>query len=106
MRWDQQAERHSWLATYPKWAEMTDLVDDRMLETFAVDCSETGLPEKLWIRYNGIVQRINLYKPFWPVKNGAFWKDLTSQFGAIIRKGGMETREGAADYEPGSQLQS
>jgi len=47
MRWDQQAERLSWLATYPKWAEMADLVDDRMLETLAVDCSETGLPEKL-----------------------------------------------------------
>jgi len=47
MRWDQQAERLSWLATCPKWAEMADLVDDRMLETFAVDCSETGLPEKL-----------------------------------------------------------
>jgi len=48
----------------PKWDEMADLVDDRMLEAFAVDCSEMELPEKLWIRYNGIVQRINLYKPF------------------------------------------
>ena len=86
--WEKQAEELSRLAARAKWEEMPALVDDHMLEAFAVDCAEKDLPEKLWIRYNGVVGRINLYKPFSPGENDEFWMNLTNQFGAIVQVGG------------------
>ena len=83
--WDEQAQELSRLASRAKWEQMPDLVSDRMLEAFAVDCEEKDLPDKLRIRYNGIVERINLYKPYYPVENNGFWEHLTSQFKAIVQ---------------------
>ena len=78
--WEEQAEELSRLAARAEWEAMPGLVNDRMLEAFTVDCDEKDLPEKLWIRYNGIVKRINLYKPFFPGENDEFWENLICQF--------------------------
>lgn len=68
------AEELSALASRGKWAEMPDIISDDMLEFFAVIADPGGLPAALKDRYQGIADRLTLYKPFLPGDVTDFWE--------------------------------
>lgn len=77
--WDETAEKMSTLARSGGWAEMASLVDDEMLETFAVVGSNSDIPERLIARYQGLADRLGLYLPFVPGERDEFWMDFISR---------------------------
>lgn len=74
--WQEAAEALSGLAARGRWAEMPALIDDRMLEEFAVLCDESDLPDALLERYRGLAERLSLYIPFIPGERDNLWQKL------------------------------
>jgi probable F420-dependent oxidoreductase len=83
--------RHGWepialelarLASRGQWEAMPELVDDNMLETFAVTADQADLPAALAKRYDGLVDRLALYIPFTPGERDPFWENFLRHFGA------------------------
>lgn len=77
--WGEIGERLSSLASRAQWEDMPALIDDTMLETFAVVADEKHLAEKLRQRYAALAQRLALYLPFVPGQRDAFWRDLVGE---------------------------
>lgn len=77
--WGEVGEKLSVLASRAQWGEMPALIDDTMLETFAVIAEENQLGEKLRQRYAGLAQRLALYLPFVPAQRDAFWRKLVEE---------------------------
>lgn len=78
--WDEIAERLSGFAANNKWGEMGDLIDDEILETFAVLADPDEIPAALLSRYHGLADRLTVYIPFIPGERDAFWKHLIEVF--------------------------
>ena len=76
--WGETAQRLTRLAARGKWSEMPELIDDEMLETFAVVCDQGDLAGMLRKRYMGILDRLHLYKTFVPGENDVFWQHLVA----------------------------
>jgi probable F420-dependent oxidoreductase len=66
-------ELHGWgdlqgelnrLSKQGDWVEMGELIDDQMLDTFAVTGEPEEIPGKLLARYGDIVDRISFYAPY------------------------------------------
>jgi probable F420-dependent oxidoreductase len=66
-------EHHGWGELQPElnalskrgeWVKMGDLIDDDMLNTFAVVGEPDSIPEKILTRVGDIVDRINFYLPY------------------------------------------
>ncbi|HKX71004.1 MAG TPA: LLM class F420-dependent oxidoreductase [Acidimicrobiales bacterium] len=66
-------ELHGWgdlqdelnrLSKHGKWGEMGDLIDDDMLETFAVVAPLDGVAAALRDRWGGVIQRLSFYAPY------------------------------------------
>lgn len=74
--WENTAEQLSALASRGAWGEMPALIDDEMLDTFAVRASASDLPAALAERYNGLVDRLALYIPFMPGERDDLWMAL------------------------------
>lgn len=74
--WGEVGERLSQLAAQQHWAEMSALVSDEMLATFAVEAGPTELGAALRERYAGLFDRIALYMPFVPGQMDDFWRRL------------------------------
>ena len=74
--WGDTADRLQVLARKGVWQEMAMLIDDEMLDVFAVVCSPNDLPEKLAERYAGLVDRLALYVPFIPGERDEEWSEL------------------------------
>ena len=47
-----------------RWKEMGELIDDEMLETFAVIAEPSKLAAGLAERYGGVIDRISFYAPY------------------------------------------
>ncbi|WP_322822957.1 LLM class F420-dependent oxidoreductase [Chloroflexus sp.] len=75
--WDAVGEELSRLAAQQRWAEMTGLIDDTMVATFAVEADPADLPAALKERYEGLLDRVALYIPFIPGERDDFWRHLT-----------------------------
>jgi len=60
------------------WTEMGDLIDDEILQTFAVVAEPEGVAAELKSRYGGIVDRCSFYAPYEsdPDRWGAVVEDL------------------------------
>ena len=59
-----------------RWEEMTELVDDEMLETIAV-CGQPGeIGEKVRARYGAFADRVSLVAPY--VADDSVWADMRS----------------------------
>lgn len=80
--WGEIGEKLSALASRAQWGEMPSLIDDAMLETFAVVSEEQQLAEKLRQRYGGLAQRLGLYLPFLPAQRDDFWRKLVKEMKA------------------------
>jgi len=74
--WEATAEQLSGLAAQGKWGDMPALIDDDMLDTFAVVASPETLPAVLQFRYAGLVDRLSVYQPFVPGERDSFWRSL------------------------------
>jgi probable F420-dependent oxidoreductase len=66
-------ELHGWgdlqtelngLSKQGKWVEMGELIDDEVLNTFAVVAGPEGVGEELKRRYGGVVDRCSFYAPY------------------------------------------
>ena len=66
-------ELHGWgglheelnpLSKQGRWAEMGDLIDDEILNTFAVVGEPEGVAPELHRRYGDVIQRISFYAPY------------------------------------------
>jgi probable F420-dependent oxidoreductase len=78
--WESQAEHLSRLASRGLWQEMPEMIDDTMLETFAVVAPPSELAAALHERYDHLADRLNLYLPFYPGERDNFWRSLVATF--------------------------
>jgi len=62
------------LSKQGKWVEMGQLIDDEVLETFAVVGSPEQLAPELHRRYGDVIQRISFYAPY--KSDPERWKDV------------------------------
>jgi probable F420-dependent oxidoreductase len=74
--WEEVAGQLSALAKRGQWGDMPALIDQGMLETFAVVTSPAALPDALRDRYSGVADRLGLYLPYSPGKRDDFWRHL------------------------------
>ncbi len=78
--WLDTAERLGMMAARQQWSDMAVLIDDEMLEVFAV----TGAPDELagliQQRYDGLLDRINYYVPFVPGESDDYWRRVAAAF--------------------------
>jgi len=77
--WGEVAECLSSLVARGKWGEMTDLISDEILSTFAVVAEPEELPSLLRERYQGLVDRLGLYIPYRPGERDEFWQRLIKE---------------------------
>lgn len=81
--WEETAQQLSSLAARKEWGQMPGMINDEMLETFAVVCEPKKVAEGLSQRYTGWVDRLALYLPFLPGDRDAFWQSLIGDFSYI-----------------------
>lgn len=77
--WAAVGEQLSQLATKQKWADMPALVNDEMLDAFAIEAPPERLGRALRQRWQGLLGRMFLYVPFVPGEQDEFWRTLVSQ---------------------------
>lgn len=78
--WQEVGEQLSQMAKAQQWAQMSSLISDEMVETFATIAPAAELADALKERYSGIAERINLYLPFVPGERDDFWRQLCEAF--------------------------
>jgi probable F420-dependent oxidoreductase len=74
--WESTAEALSGLAGRGRWDEMPELIDDEMLETFALVGRPDQIPGALVARYLDLADRLSLYSPFLPGERDESWYSL------------------------------
>ena len=72
--WEQTAQELSSLAARGKWGQMPALIDDGMLEVFAVVAEAESLRQAVTQRYQGLADRLSLYIPYVPGERDEFWR--------------------------------
>ncbi len=78
--WGSIGEQLSALAARGQWAEMPKLISDEMLETFVIVATWDTLADKLRAKYDGLLDRIGLYRPFVAGVEDTQWKLLADKF--------------------------
>jgi probable F420-dependent oxidoreductase len=78
--WQEVGEQLSQLAKAQQWMQMSALITDEMVQTFATIAKPADLAAALQERYAGIAERINLYLPFIPGERDPFWQQLCEAF--------------------------
>jgi probable F420-dependent oxidoreductase len=76
--WESTAENLSALAARGEWGAMPALIDDEMLETFAVSAPLAKLAAPLRERYAGLLDRVALYRPF-DEREPEAWRRLATE---------------------------
>ena len=74
--WESTAEMLSGLAGRGLWGEMPGLIDDEMLETFALLGTPEQIPGALVGRYRDLADRLSLYSPFLIGERDDFWRSM------------------------------
>jgi probable F420-dependent oxidoreductase len=74
--WEDVAEHLSALASRGQWGEMPALINDEILDVFAVIADPADLAAAIIGRYQNLVDRLTLYAPFIPGERDDFWKVL------------------------------
>lgn len=73
--WGEVGERLSGLARRGRWDEMAGLISDDMLDAFAVRGAGRELGAALRQRYQGLADRVSLYRPLRP-ETAARWEPI------------------------------
>jgi probable F420-dependent oxidoreductase len=76
--WENVAEQLTGYAARRQWGEMGELIDDAILETFAVVAAPEDVPAALMDRYHGLADRLTLYTPLVPGEKDGFWETLVA----------------------------
>ncbi len=76
--WGEIADQLQILSRKKAWEEMPALIDEEMLDTFAISASSGDLAEVVKHRYQGLVDRLSIYRPFIPGEEDKFWKEIVS----------------------------
>ena len=74
--WGETADQLQGLARKGVWRDLAKLIDDEMLDAFAVVCEPSELSRMLVERYAGLVDRLTLYKPYIPGERDEEWSGL------------------------------
>ncbi len=74
--WGEIADQLQVLSRKKAWQEMAALINDEMLETFAISAPSGDLAEALKDKYQGLIDRLSVYRPFVPGEDDEFWKEL------------------------------
>jgi hypothetical protein len=74
--WGKIGEKLSGHAARGQWGEMGSLIDDEILNTFAVVADPQDVPEIIFERYQHLADRLTLYIPFIPGERDEFWSHL------------------------------
>ena len=81
--WEDVGAQLSDLARRGRWSEMPALIDDEMVETFALVGGWDELAGRLWQRYGGLLDRVALYRPIGSAADRRGWKRLIEDLGAM-----------------------
>ena len=76
--WGEVADQLGELARRQQWGEMPGLINEEMLEIFAVIAPEDELAGALRARYADFVDRLTIYLPFQPGVMGSFWSRMVA----------------------------
>jgi alkanesulfonate monooxygenase SsuD/methylene tetrahydromethanopterin reductase-like flavin-dependent oxidoreductase (luciferase family) len=74
--WEARAEQLSGLARNQEWEAMSALIDDEMLETFALVAPPEAMGGAVLDRYAGLVDRVTPYLALRPGERDLFWTQL------------------------------
>jgi len=77
--WGSFGEQLSALAARGQWGEMPKLISDEMLEAFVVVGTWDNIADKLRAKYDGLLDRVGLYRPFVPSAEDEQWSQLARQ---------------------------
>ena len=77
--WGKVGEELGSLASRGRWDEMPSLVTDEMLETFVIIGNWNDIARKLHAKYDGLLDRVGLYRPFVPGIEDEQWRQLAKQ---------------------------
>ena len=77
--WEDTGEALSRLASAKRWGEMGALIDDEMLETFAVRAPLDAIGTVLRARYDGLLDRVCPYLPYTPGPLDDVWRTAARQ---------------------------
>ena len=64
-----------------KWKEMGDLIDDDVLNTFAVVAEPEGVASELGKRYGDVIGRISFYVPY--ASDPDRWRAVMAELNAL-----------------------
>ncbi len=78
--WQETAVRLSQMAREGKWAEMSDLIDDNILDVLAVRGTWAELPKIIQAKYGNLLDRVSYYLPFILGQNEAGWQTSINNF--------------------------
>ncbi|HEX9597697.1 MAG TPA: TIGR03617 family F420-dependent LLM class oxidoreductase [Anaerolineales bacterium] len=78
--WEATAEKLSGLARRGEWESMANLIDDSMLETFAVVAPIEHLAAAIQQRYAELAGDLSLYQPFMAGQDERFWNTLLADW--------------------------
>ncbi|MBP8291711.1 MAG: LLM class flavin-dependent oxidoreductase, partial [Caldilineaceae bacterium] len=79
--WGAVAEQLSAMARRGEWQAMGDLIDDEMLDAFAVTGKWAHLPALVKARYGGgLLDRVAYYHPYVPGEDDAGWQATLAGF--------------------------
>jgi probable F420-dependent oxidoreductase len=78
--WGTVREKLSSLAVRKRWNDMGALITDEMVAEFTIVCSWRELPQKIRAKYEGLLNRITLYRPFDPSQDQERWAEICAAF--------------------------
>jgi probable F420-dependent oxidoreductase len=78
--WGDVADQLSHHASRRRWAEMSQLISDEMLDTFAIVAPPDEVGRVALKRYKGRVNRIMFYHPFLPGRDESLWRSTIKAF--------------------------
>ena len=76
--WGKIGEELGSMAARGRWDEMPTLISDEMLEAFVIIGSWADVAEKLRAKYDGLLDRVGLYRPYVPGVEDEQWKALAA----------------------------
>jgi len=78
--WGSVADELKAMAAGGRWNEMPSLINDEMLDRFALRGSWADLPEKVLQKYDGLLDRVSYYFPIVPRENEDGWRATIKGF--------------------------
>ena len=78
--WGSVADELKAMAAGGRWNEMPSLINDEMLDRFALRGSWADLPAKVLQKYDGLLDRVSYYFPIVPGENEDGWRATVKGF--------------------------